>query len=390
MDSSQICTSAKKKGDLSPSCGRPSGALQSYPALLRKRIYDFRDANEGWGAVSILVELEEKFGYPKSDLPTPYSVHRYLRECGFIKSKEPKGNLPNGTLPLVKQVHDLWEMDAQGAVAVDGLAYIAMINIKDAKSKTYIGAFPVQVKGAKSQPKTVHYLWALRLAFEEFGLPKAIQVDKDSVFIDNTSKSAFPSKLRLFLLALGVELCFIELPPPAKQAMVERAHQTLYKQVLEGKTYANWQALFSNTNERRRILNYKYPCRTLGKKAPLQAFPQVAKPQRSYCLEQEPELLKIERVEAFLATCKWFRKVSTVKTLSLGKIHYLKQAKPNTALSITFCNKNKKLIFRDVNELIVQEIDASDFVKKLLNFPPIEEMIDTKRKLFENDKFPLE
>ncbi len=349
-----------------------------------------REENEGWGAISILVELEEKFAYTPLDLPSADAVHRYLRQCGFIKPKAPKGDLPNGTLPLVRQAHDLWELDAQGAVAVSGVGYISMINIKDVQSKTYVYAFPVQVKGKKSQPKTQHYLWALRLAFEAFGLPKAIQVDKDSVFIDNTSKSPFPSVFRLFLLALGVELCFIQVPPPAKQAMVERSHQTLFNQVLKGKTYPHWQALFTNTNERRWILNHKYPCRTLNRKAPLQAFPQVKQSQRPYYLEQEQELVKFTRVEQYLANCKWFRKVSSVKTVSLGKIHYLKNAQPKTQLSIIFCGESKKLIFRDVNELLVQEIEAKDFVQQLLKLPTQKKLKAKRKQLFENKKFPLE
>ena len=369
--------------------GVPVGVLQSYPSKLRQEIYDLRDKNTGWGAISILVELEASFGYSKTDLPSPDAIHRYLQQCGFIKPKVPKGNLPNGRLPLVDDFHDLWEMDAQGAVAVKGIGYISMINIKDTKSKAYIYSFPVQVKGKKSQPKTQHYLWALRLAFEEFGLPKAIQVDKDSVFIDNTSKSPFPSVLRLFLLGLGIELCFIELPPPLKQAMVERSHQTMYKQVLEGKTYQSWHQLFMNTNYRRKVLNEKYPCRTLNKKAPLQAFPKAKDSGRHYSIEQEQELLKTTRIEQYLAKCTWFRKVSSVKTISLGEIYYLKNAQPSTYVQIKFCAQSKKLVFRDVNEQIVKELFVKDFAKKLVKQQTLNQLVAMRKKLLDNKNFPL-
>ena len=68
--------------------------------------------------------------------------------------------------------------------------------------------FPVAVKNKNSQPSTIHYKWTLRLAFIESGLPQSIQVDKDSVFIENSSKSPFPSRMHLWLLGLGHRVMF--------------------------------------------------------------------------------------------------------------------------------------------------------------------------------------
>lgn len=219
--------------------------MSTYPTKLRSLIHKLRKQHEGWGAITLLLELEVVYGYAPCDLPSEAVVNRYLKEQGLIAIKTPVGSMPSGkSKGRAKKSHGLWEMDAQGTIKVKGLGYISMINIKDSQSKLYCMSFPVQVKGKMSQPKTVHYYWALRLAFEEFGLPKAIQVDKDSVFIDNTSKSPFPSKLHLFLIGLGIELCFIQVAPPAKQAMVERSHQTVDKQVTKGQTYKTWYTLF--------------------------------------------------------------------------------------------------------------------------------------------------
>ena len=339
--------------------------------------------------MSILVELEVFYGYAKSDLPSSDSINRYLHQRGMIKPKVLKGKQPQDVSVFAKNCHDLWELDAQGAVAVQGLGYISMINIKDNKSKTYVMSFPILVKSSKSQPKTIHYLWALRLAFEEFGLPKAIQVDKDSVFIDNTSKSPFPSIFKMFLLGLNIQLCFITVSPPAKQAMVERSHQTLERQVLRGKTYKNWQELFTNTNKRRKLLNEKYPCRTLGKQAPLQAFPNAVHSSRHYTIKQENKLFDIALVEHYLAKCTWIRKVSSGKTISLKGIYYLKNAEPKSCIQIKFCAINKKLIFRDVNELLIHEQVVENFIHQLLKLPTPEELIDFKNQLFHNLDFPL-
>lgn len=82
-----------------------------------------------WGAISILLELEAAYGYAKKELPSASAIHRYLQSCGLIKVRIPKANLPNQQACLAEHPHDLWEMDAQGAVAVQGLGYISMINI---------------------------------------------------------------------------------------------------------------------------------------------------------------------------------------------------------------------------------------------------------------------
>ena len=85
--------------------------------------------------------------------------------------------------------------------------------------------------------------------------------------------------------------------------MVKRSHQTMENQVLKGKTYQNWQELFVNTNKRRRILNEKYPCRTLNKKAPLQAFPKAKHSRRYYTVKKEKAILNINYMEQYLAKC---------------------------------------------------------------------------------------
>ena len=69
--------------------------------------------------------------------------------------------------------------------------------------------------------------------------------------------------------------------------MVERSHQTMKKQVIQGKTYGNWQELFIHTNERRKVMNEKYPSRALNRLAPLQAAPLAKENTRIYELGQE-------------------------------------------------------------------------------------------------------
>lgn len=371
--------------------GRPAkGALSTYSAEIRERIKSLRGENEGWGAISILVELELE-GHTPQDLPSSGAVHRFLVEQGYIKYREPRE--PLTVKPPIKRsryCHQKWEMDAKGTVKVGGIAPQALIDIKDDFSRKYCMCFPVDVANTSTQPSTRHYKWALRLAFIESGMPKNIQVDKDSAFIENASKSPFPSKLHLWLLALGIDLQFITKPPPAQNNIVERSHLTLFNQALKRKQYPHWRALFDRINYRRKVLNENYPSRTMGKKAPLQVYPQAAHSKRVYSIRKEKQLLDIGRIYRFLGKGKWHRKVAQNKCVYLGRQHYyINHAVPGTMLTLKFSSRTKQLIFYDVNELEFARMSIKGISKEELMAGTTKELIQMHKKLYQSKKFPL-
>lgn len=335
----------------------PTGALGTFDAGLADKVKELRDDNGGWGALTILIEMEEAHTYAKDSLPSVSSINRYLRQEGFIKPLEPAGGFPRPPCTQPMAPHELWEMDAQGAIEVAGIGCCAMINIKDSVSRKHCAALPVPVKNKRSQPSTRHYKWALRLAFAESGLPQRIQVDKDSVFIENISRSPFPSRLHIWLSAMGVELFFIDKRPPAKQAIVERSHQTMERQAVRDKSFSCWGSLARHCDARRQRLNEKMPNRSLGKKAPLQAFPGAAHSGRPYSVGTELSLLDLRRVHALLGEGQWYRVVSSGKMVSLGaQRYYLHCAKPKSQLQITFCQQSALLVFRDAEGGVVAEL----------------------------------
>jgi len=119
----------KKNGQLVSKMGRPTqGTLSTYSKVLRKRIKRIRKANEGWGPISILMELEEVFNYKATSLPSASSVYLYLKQEGFIKEKEPCHPLPNKQIRKAKYAHHKWEMDAKGAQIVIHSPLLFIIN----------------------------------------------------------------------------------------------------------------------------------------------------------------------------------------------------------------------------------------------------------------------
>ncbi len=99
----------------------------------------------------------------------------------------------------------------------------------------------------------------------------------------------------------------------------------------------------------------------------MKAFANAIDSKRPYGIEKEDQLIQLKRAYNYLSKCTWYRKVSSVKTLSLGRqIYYLKKAKADTQLQITFCNRSKKLVFRDVNEHVIDKTPIKNLTIEFL------------------------
>ena len=123
---------------------------------------------------------------------------------------------------------------------------------------------------------------SLRRAFLTYGLPEALTLDHGTVFYDNTTPSPFPTRLHLWLLALGVQVRFTRNRCPTDHAIIERTHQTMTAQALLGQTYTPHTDLWTSLDERREVLNHHLPTRALSHKPPLEAYPGAIHSGRSY------------------------------------------------------------------------------------------------------------
>lgn len=340
----------------SPKMGRPKrGALSSFSEAIRERLLCWRKAHPGWGPKTLLAELEasSRESSPSREvLPSRSSIGRFLKEEGLTRSYDKHSPLPAPPARSATSPHQLWEMDARGNERIEGVGHVAFINLNDRFSRARLLSYPCPLKGPQSHPTTQDYKTLLRLAFSEWGLPERLQVDHESVFFDNLSKSPYPSRLHLWLCALGVRLCFARRNRPTDQAMTERSHTLWYKQVVEGVAFGGWEELYRASLGRRGFLNYRLPCSSLGHKPPLLAFPEAAHSGRPYAAHLEGELLDLERVDRLLEEGRWFRRVSEHSTVSLGRrIYYVKGAKRGEQLQIGYRGgarqEHRHLLFED-------------------------------------------
>jgi hypothetical protein len=355
--------SVKKNGISSIQQGRPSkGIASSIGEDLERKILAYRLLYPDWGAKSILNELIEKDGLDPLTLPSIRTIARLLSSKGLTKNHQKLRPLSNQLSSPVKEPHDCWQMDDKGAEIYEGIGFVGMINLKDKVSSTYTHSLAVKLPHSRSHPNISDYQCCLRLGFSEFGLPKAIQADHGTNFYENRTGSAFPTILHLWLIGLGVELIWARTYRPTDQAAVERSHQTTHQQNNRTKPYKNIQELQQHIDYRRKQLNEKIDCDTFGK-PPLVAFPNANHSTRQYNCLCEEQIFETNRIDKYLADKQWFRKVSSNHTISIGgHSYYIKEAKPNSELNITFDDQNRQLNFHDDKELIAcQSIKGIDF-----------------------------
>ena len=344
-----------KKGQLESSMGRPpKGPLSSFAPDVSDALTRLREAHPGWGPITLQLELN-------GQVPSRASIARFLHAKGFTSDYEPHAGVAQPSASKTERAHHRWQLDAEGNRQIEGVGTVALLNVKDVHSRTYTGSYPALLKNARSHPTTDHYQMALRVAFAEFGLPETIQVDHASVFCDNSNRSPFPTRMHLWLTSLGVDVCFSRVRRATDQAHVERMHQTMVAQAIEGQRFHDWEHLAHRLSERREVLNRFYPCSTLEGCAPLEAFPEARHTGRSYLPEKEAAQIDLNRAYQLIAEGSYFRRVSKDGTVSLGgQIYYLAHAKPHKQLRITFDQHTMCLIFHSDNQQLRKPIKGID------------------------------
>jgi transposase InsO family protein len=198
-------------------------------------------------------------------LPSRAQIARLLKQAGLTRRYQPHHDLAEPPRTHLTSPHQEWQMDAQGIMRVDGVGKVSLISIVDVVSRLKTESYPSL---ETTNPALADYQLSLRRAFLTYGLPNALTLDHGTVFYDNTTPSPFPTRLHLWLLALGVQVRFTRKRCPTDHAIIERTHQTMTAQALLGQTYPSHTALWASLDERREVLNHHLPNRALSHKPP--------------------------------------------------------------------------------------------------------------------------
>jgi hypothetical protein len=340
--------------------GRPAnGSLSTFPHVVVEHLTVWRTQHPGWGPATLRAELARCPALVDTPLPSCATIARWLATHGYSRRYQRRRPLPKPPDQAATQPHQCWELDAEGVRAIANVGVVALVNLVDRASHLKLLSLPCWLGDTRAQhhPTTADVQLVLRHAFVRWGLPDRLAVDRDSIYYDNLSASPFPTRLHLWLTALGIT---VEIGPPHRptvRAQIERSHQLWYHQVIEGQHFRDWSALVAALEARLAFLNLHLPCATLDDRPPLVAFPDAQLPRRRYRLEAEAELLDPAHIDALLATGEWFRQASVQGAVSLGQQRYaLGRAWARREVRITFDPASRELTFASADQVLARRL----------------------------------
>ncbi len=349
--------------------GRPTtGPLSTFPKKLQETILHLRKNHPGWGPNTLLAALKSDGDFCDGPLPSRACISRLLKQAGLTRRYQPHHDLHQPPRTSPNTPHQEWQLDAQGIMQVEGVGKVSLISIVDVVSRLKTESYPSL---ETTNPALADYQLTLRRAFLTYGFPQVLTLDHGTVFYDNTTPSPYPTRLHLWLLALGVQVHFTHKRCPTDHAIIERTHQTMTAQALLGQTYASHANLWAGLDERRAALNHHIPSRTLSHQAPLEAYPDARHSGRMYRPEWEEDLLYLERVWTYLQACRWFRRIRSNGFFCLGGYsYYLGKPVAHLGVAIRFASESLAFLCQlegseEIVEVAAQGLTKADLMGEL-------------------------
>jgi putative transposase len=242
----------------------------AYPERIKKMVLQMRVARERGrrgkyqyalvSAQAIYYELRE-LGI--SPLPTPDTIHLWLKQAGQIRERKVR-KAPNPTYPVLpcKAVNDVQELDFKGPFYLQDHAhkyYLMVLRDKWSK-KTALRAL-----ATKSMDAILDFLMS---AWQRMGCPRYLKMDNCLDFRGSNLYPRSPSKLMRVCLDLGVQPVFIPLREPWRNGVVENLNGLLARFLFRTHTFENEKQLHQAVQRMQTTINTTHRLPALEGKTP--------------------------------------------------------------------------------------------------------------------------
>jgi transposase InsO family protein len=255
-------------------CRRPRVSPSRSIAKIETAVLDIRDAHPVWGARKIRRCLENRH----KSVPAASTVHAILarheripppaQPSQYIRFEHPAPN-------------DVWQMDFKGRFELGDRQMCHPLTMVDDHSRY---ALCLQAC-TNEQAETVQQ--HLEHTFRRYGLPSAFLVDNGVPW--GTCSPVRWTRLRVWLLKLGVNVIYARPRHPQTKGKNERFHRTLKAEVLSMQTFRTPRELQKAFDRWRYVYNNDRPHHSLGQEVPASRYRPSSRSLPSKLREPEYE-----------------------------------------------------------------------------------------------------
>jgi transposase InsO family protein len=301
----------------------PTGVLSRFSPLLINRALSLKREHPTWGPDRVQAELLSDPLLGGLRLPSRARLAVLFKTAcpELVAPRRPRPR-PASAPPRPIAVHECWQLDFQEAIPLAQDHRASICSIRDPVGAVILSSRAFDVtSGARGRRLSWQEVRdVLRSAFAEWQtLPDSLQTDNE-VCLGGQPSDPLASLLTLWLVGLGVAHHFIRPSTPTDQAQIERTHRTLDGFVGLPDPQLDLAGLQQRLDTEREMHNRWFPSRAsdCAGRPPLVAHPELLRPRRPYCLEQERGLFDEQRVYDYLAGIPLERRVSSTGQIQLG------------------------------------------------------------------------
>jgi len=252
---------------------RPHVSPERTAAETEARILAIRDEHPAWGARKIARCLERE-GMAS---PAASTVHAVLQRHDRIR---PRQGGERAEQRFEKPAPNLlWQMDFKGWVRLGNGSRCHPLTIVDDHSRYT----PCLKACADQQKPTVQA--HLERTFRRYGLPDAIFVDNGAPWGDASGKHW--TRLRVWLLKLGIELIYSRPYHPQSRGKNERFHRTLHDEVFALRVFHDLAGVQRAFDAWREVYNFERPHEAIGMVVPAERYRPSPRPLPAKLPEME-------------------------------------------------------------------------------------------------------
>jgi transposase InsO family protein len=243
---------------------RPHASPERTSEGTEARILAIRDAHPAWGARKI-VRCLERDGVESPAVSTVHSVLQRHHRIGPRPGGEAADQRFEKPAPNL-----LWQMDFKGWVRLGNGERCHPLTIVDDHSRYT----PCLQACTDQQKPTVQR--HLERTFGRYGLPDAMFVDNGTPWGDASGRHW--TRLRVWLLKLGVELIYSRPYHPQSRGKNERFHRTLHDEVFALRIFHDLAQVQRAFDAWREVYNFERPHEAIGMAVPAERYRPSPRP----------------------------------------------------------------------------------------------------------------